>query len=93
MNREVHVRFCEHVGVRFPRVTRLIITGESLELLRDEVLMFVKAFLAQRGLSLSEEKTRITHVRDGFDFLGFTCNLGLVNTGGMCRKSKSLGKH
>ena len=47
-----------------------IITGESLELLRDEVLVFVKAFLAQRGLSLSEEKTRITHIREGFDFLG-----------------------
>ena len=47
-----------------------IITGESKELLANAVLPFIKAFLAERGLSLSEEKTRITHIREGFDFLG-----------------------
>jgi RNA-directed DNA polymerase len=31
----------------------------------------VEAFLAVRGLQLSEEKTRITHIDDGFDFLGW----------------------
>jgi RNA-directed DNA polymerase len=30
------------------------------------------AWLAQRGLSLSPEKTRIVHLREGFDFLGFS---------------------
>ena len=30
-----------------------------------------KEFLAVRGLTLSEEKTKITHIDDGFDFLGF----------------------
>lgn len=30
------------------------------------------AWLAERGLSLSEEKTRIVHLTEGFDFLGFT---------------------
>jgi RNA-directed DNA polymerase len=29
------------------------------------------AWLAQRGLALSEEKTRIVHLTEGFDFLGF----------------------
>jgi RNA-directed DNA polymerase len=29
------------------------------------------AFLAERGLTLSEDKTRITHIEEGFDFLGF----------------------
>ena len=28
--------------------------------------------MAERGLKLSETKTRIVHVDDGFDFLGFT---------------------
>ena len=28
-------------------------------------------FLADRGLVLSPEKTKITHIRDGFDFLGW----------------------
>lgn len=29
------------------------------------------AFLRERGLDLSEDKTRIIHIDDGFDFLGF----------------------
>ena len=29
-------------------------------------------WLAERGLSLSKEKTRIVHLKTGFDFLGFT---------------------
>lgn len=47
-----------------------IITGESPEFLRDRVLPVVKEFLTERGLQLSEEKTVITHIEDGFDFLG-----------------------
>lgn len=47
-----------------------VITGISQELLRDVVLPAVKAFLQERGLSLSEEKTRITRIDKGFDFLG-----------------------
>ena len=31
----------------------------------------VSDWLTRRGLSLSEEKTRIRHLREGFDFLGF----------------------
>jgi len=31
----------------------------------------VEDFLSERGLALSEEKTRISHIDDGFDFLGF----------------------
>lgn len=47
-----------------------IITGESPEFLQDKVLPIVKEFLTERGLQLSEEKTVITHIEDGFDFLG-----------------------
>ncbi len=47
-----------------------IITGESPEFLRNEVLPIVREFLTERGLQLSEEKTVITHIDDGFDFLG-----------------------
>jgi RNA-directed DNA polymerase len=36
---------------------------------RDKVL---PPWLAERGLSLSEEKTCIVHLTEGFDFLGFT---------------------
>ena len=47
-----------------------IITGISPEVLEEEVKPLVTAFLQQRGLELSEEKTRITHIEEGFDFLG-----------------------
>ncbi|NEO81491.1 group II intron reverse transcriptase/maturase [Moorena sp. SIO4G3] len=33
--------------------------------------LITKEWLAKRGLSLSEEKTRITHLTQGFDFLGW----------------------
>lgn len=48
-----------------------VITGESEDLLASEVRPWVEAFLAQRGLRLSEEKTRIVHIDEGFDFLGW----------------------
>ncbi len=47
-----------------------IVTGSSKELLEDQVKPCVEAFLAERGLQLSPEKTRITHLSEGFDFLG-----------------------
>jgi RNA-directed DNA polymerase len=47
-----------------------IITGSSYELLEQEVKPLVEQFLRDRGLELSPEKTRITHIEDGFDFLG-----------------------
>lgn len=47
-----------------------IITGRTKELLEQEVKPMVENHLRHRGLSLSNEKTRITHINDGFDFLG-----------------------
>jgi RNA-directed DNA polymerase len=47
-----------------------IITGRTKELLELEVRPLVEQFLADRGLQLSPEKTRITHIEQGFDFLG-----------------------
>jgi RNA-directed DNA polymerase len=49
-----------------------IITGRTKELLEERVKPVVRTFLAERGLELSEEKTRITHIDEGFDFLGVT---------------------
>ena len=47
-----------------------IITGRSPQLLRDEVKPLVETFLRERGLELSDDKTHITHIETGFDFLG-----------------------
>lgn len=57
------VNFCRYAD-------DFIITGKSKDLLEREVLPLVREFLDQRGLELSPEKTRITHIDDGFDFLG-----------------------
>ena len=48
-----------------------IITGNSKEWLEQEVKPVVVEFLAERGLVLSPEKTKVTHIKDGFDFLGW----------------------
>ena len=47
-----------------------VITGKSKELLESKVKPAVEAFLRERGLSLSEAKTRIVRIDEGFDFLG-----------------------
>ncbi|MBA3789609.1 group II intron reverse transcriptase/maturase [Patescibacteria group bacterium] len=49
-----------------------VITGRSKELLENEIKPLVEAFLEERGLRLSQEKTKVTHIDEGFDFLGQT---------------------
>lgn len=48
-----------------------IITSRKREVLEQEIIPLVTEFLSERGLTLSEEKTLITNINDGFDFLGF----------------------
>jgi RNA-directed DNA polymerase len=47
-----------------------IVTGEDPNYLKDTVLPAIQDFLTPRGLELSAEKTHITNIHDGFDFLG-----------------------
>ncbi|MGP8789803.1 group II intron reverse transcriptase/maturase, partial [Pseudomonas aeruginosa] len=47
-----------------------IVTGRSKELLEQEVMPIIEDFMRERGLTLSPEKTKITHIDEGFDFLG-----------------------
>ncbi len=49
-----------------------VITGESKDILEKRVVPLVETFLAERGLWLSPEKTRIVEISEGFDFLGWT---------------------
>lgn len=48
-----------------------VITAASKELLENEVRPWVEQFLSVRGVELSREKTQITHIHQGFDFLGW----------------------
>ena len=83
MRREFHVRFCEGLGVRFPRATRLVIG-----LQRPEDAEYMRTLLGQRlatfGLELHPDKSGLVDFRrppadhqvgkgpGSFDLLGFT---------------------
>ncbi|EJC3639673.1 group II intron reverse transcriptase/maturase [Salmonella enterica] len=63
-------RTCSH-KVNFVRYADdFIITGNSREQLEQDVKPLVEEFVKERGLTLSPEKTKITHLDEGFDFLG-----------------------
>jgi RNA-directed DNA polymerase len=47
-----------------------VVTAQNREIL-EEIKIRLTDFLVQRGLTLSQEKTLITHISGGFDFLGF----------------------
>ena len=47
-----------------------IVTSRNKESLED-ALAQIKRWLSERGLEISEEKTKIVHISNGFDFLGF----------------------
>lgn len=49
-----------------------VVTGATRETLEQKVKPTLTAFLAARGLRLSEQKTVLTHITRGFDFLGHT---------------------
>ena len=75
--RSVNTRIGKRTYSRNPHKVNLVrfaddfvITCDSKELAQD-IIVKMTAFLAERGLELSEEKTLITNITDGFDFLGY----------------------
>ena len=47
-----------------------IVTASNKEILDTDIKSLITRFLRERGLELSPEKTCITHIENGFDFLG-----------------------
>jgi RNA-directed DNA polymerase len=77
LERELARRFGRTAGERSQNKVHLIrfaddfvVSGSTARLLRDEVQPVVEEYLAERGVALSTSKTHITHIEDGFDFLG-----------------------
>lgn len=73
MSREVQVRFCESVGVRFPRATHLVVLCENPKLVQ-EAERRVGLIFERLKLTLHPEKTRkidLSWGREGFNFLGW----------------------
>jgi RNA-directed DNA polymerase len=84
MSGDVHVRFCERLGVQLPRATHLILCFQYRED-AERVLQVLSKRFAKFGLTLHPEKTRLvafgrsalpsspdTPKPATFDFLGFT---------------------
>ena len=63
-----------------------IITGVTSEVLEKTVRPALDSFLSERGLALSPTKTRVTHIKEGFDFLGV--NIRKYKGKLLCRPSK-----
>ena len=61
------------------------VNRQYAERLKDEIRDFLRETC---GLELSAEKTRITHVRDGYDFLGFNISVGVGKSGTVVPKVK-----
>ena len=45
------------------------VTASSKEILIETIIPRIEKFLKERGVELSQEKSRITHISEGFDFL------------------------
>lgn len=67
-----------------------IVTANSKEVALD-VKKIIADFLSTRGLTLSEEKTRVTFISEGFDFLGW--NFRKYNGKLLIKPSKSSCKN
>src|SRR3990170_3500348 len=57
--------------VNFVRYADDFIVTANTEETAKEIKELIKDFLRDRGLELSDEKTLITHIDNGFDFLGW----------------------
>ena len=49
-----------------------VLSAPSKKILQDYVIPKLQAFLKTQGLELNKAKTRIVHITEGFNFLGFT---------------------
>src|SRR5659263_673433 len=67
-------RYSEHAAkhkVNYVRYADDFIVTAKTEEIAKEAKELIKDFLKDRGLELSDEKTIITHIDNGFDFLGW----------------------
>ena len=68
-----HERFRRAYNINYVRYADdFIATANNREVIEETIIPRINAFLAARGVVLSAEKTTITHIAQGFDFLGQT---------------------
>jgi RNA-directed DNA polymerase len=68
INQQFPRRKCRKVNfIRY--ADDFVITADDKQTITGEIIPLVKEFLSERGLELSAEKSKITHISEGFDFL------------------------
>ncbi len=67
---KIYKRYDRH-KVNFVRYADDFIVTADSEDTAKEIVELIKPFLKEKGLELSESKTLISHIDDGFDFLGW----------------------
>ncbi len=68
---KINSRHAAKYKVNFVRYADDFIVTAKTEEIAEQVKELIKDFLKVRGLELSDEKTLITHIDTGFDFLGW----------------------
>ena len=76
-----NIRFCRYADDWCVFLTRC--KRQHAERLKDEIRDFLRETC---GLELSAEKTRVTHVRNGYDFLGFNISVDVGKSGRLSPK-------
>ena len=72
LEKEIHANCKQKDKVNYVRFADdFIVTAKNPEILKEQIVPAISNFLGKRGLSLSESKTRIVNIKDGFNFLGF----------------------
>ena len=82
-HRQPNVRFVRYADDWCVFVTRA--SKHYAEAIRDEIREFLRS---ECGLELSVEKTHVTHVQDGYDFLGFRLSHEIGQSGKRVPKIK-----
>ena len=65
-----HIQYSEKINV-IAYADDFVVTAASEKLIHEKVIPILKTALSEVGLELSKEKTKITSIYDGFNFLGF----------------------
>ncbi len=68
---KINMKLASRHKINFVRYADDFIVTANSEEIAKEAKELIKEFLTDRGLELSEEKTLITHIDNGFDFLGW----------------------
>lgn len=68
-----------------------IVTAETKSDI-EAIIPVIETWLRERGLTLNKEKTKVTHIREGFNFLGFNIRQHKGSTFCFPEKEKILAK-